>query len=59
MAITSSNQACTCNRCGAKAFSLSGTQHRRCTGQPQEGEGEVKIRDKHDKLPSTNRGQWQ
>lgn len=51
------HQACKCSKCGAEAHSKSGTVHRRCTGQPQ-GEGNVKLRPKRDKLPSSERGTW-
>lgn len=58
MAITSSSKLCECDKCGAKAHSMSGTYHRRCTGQPHNGEGEVVIRAKREKLGIEFRGKW-
>lgn len=61
MAIVVTSKPCTCDKCGAEAVSMSGTYHRRCTGQPRNSESDAPamIRPKHDKLGVEFRGKWQ
>lgn len=50
---------CTCGKCGAKAHTVSGAQHRRCTGSPlSEGQEVATLRPKYEKLGSEHRGVW-
>lgn len=59
MSVTSASKPCVCDKCGAEAVSMSGTYHRRCTGQPHNGEGSAPIRPKREKLGIEYRGKWQ
>ena len=50
----------TCSTCKTEARSIRGTSHRRCSGQdPAEGQDSSPPRDKHDALPSAQRGTWE
>lgn len=42
-----------CSKCGAEAVGVSGSKHRRCPGGANQP-----LRDKRDKLPTTQRGTW-
>jgi len=44
---------CICDKCGAEAHTVQGSQHRRCSG------GSKEPRDKDKKMPSCERGTWQ
>lgn len=45
---------CVCNKCGAKAHSIAGKPHRRCSGNP-ENSNPV---EKHILIPPVHRGEW-
>lgn len=45
---------CTCDKCGITGHARSGGRHRRCPGL----EGQAR-KEKHEKLPSGERGRWQ
>ena len=44
----------TCDKCGAKAHGVPGMQHRRCSANVEHPE----PLEKHNKLPSNQRGKW-
>lgn len=43
----------TCDKCGTKAHSIPGTQHRRCSGQMDQA-----PRAKHENIAGNLRGRW-
>ena len=46
---------CVCDKCGAKAHSIPGSAHRRCSGNPENS----KPVEKHCNIPAAHRGEWQ
>lgn len=46
---------CTCNRCGATAHAIPTTQHRRCSGNPDQ----PNPRARGENLPGESRGRWE
>ena len=44
----------TCDKCGAKAHGVPGMLHRRCSANVEHPE----PLEKHNKLPSNQRGKW-
>jgi len=44
----------TCSKCGAKAHTRAGSQHRRCSGATNQSE----PRPRHKNLPGGARGTW-